>query len=235
MGTSGEHYARQFFPGTGWSYDLVVAWTTFGLDARWKRRLLDLLPPSRVILDLACGTGILTFALLDRFPNARIVGVDITEDYLAVARAKHKERGGDIVWLQGDAVNTPVGEFGPFDAIVSCYIPKYVDPERLLDNVHSSLRPGGVILLQDFTRPIELIPRLSWRASFALMEATAPRLHPEWRNVFDGNLRHLIEQSNWVTDFMEGLQRRGYEAIRVHHLTFKTAAIVAARKPATDH
>jgi len=179
MGQSGERYVAHFFPGTGRSYDRVVAWTTLGLDAHWKRRLLDLVPPSRAILDLACGTGIVTFALLDRFSAARVVGVDVTEDYMAVARAKHRARGGDVVWLLGDAVAVPVAEWGPFDAIVSSYLPKYVDPDRLLDNVLPALRPGGVLLLHDFTRPAALLPRLVWRAWYAVLERVAPHRHPE--------------------------------------------------------
>jgi demethylmenaquinone methyltransferase / 2-methoxy-6-polyprenyl-1,4-benzoquinol methylase len=231
MGKSGERYVVHFFPGTGWSYDRVVAWTTLGCDARWKRRLLDLVPPSRAILDLACGTGIVAFALLDRFPSARVVGVDMTEDYLAVARAKHTARGGDVVWLLGDAVAAPVAERGPFDAIVSSYLPKYVDPERLLDNVLPALRPGGVIVLHDFTRPAALLPRLVWLAWFALLERVAPRRHPEWRNVFDGSLQRLVSETRWVATFLAALRRRGYEEVRVSRLTFGSAAIVAARKP----
>jgi demethylmenaquinone methyltransferase/2-methoxy-6-polyprenyl-1,4-benzoquinol methylase len=231
MGGSGERYVSHFFPGTGNSYDRVVAWTTLGLDARWKRRMLDLVPPSRVVLDLACGTGIVTFALLDRFPAARVVGVDVTEDYLAVARAKHQARGGDVVWLLGDAVATPVADWGPFDAIVSSYLPKYVNPDRLLDNVLPALRPGGVVVLHDFTRPAAALPRLLWRAWYAVLEGVAPRRHPEWRNVFDGSLRRLVAGTRWVGTFRVALQLRGYEEVRVCRLTFGAAAIVAARKP----
>jgi demethylmenaquinone methyltransferase/2-methoxy-6-polyprenyl-1,4-benzoquinol methylase len=231
MRESGERYVAHFFPGTGRSYDRVVAWTTLGLDAHWKRRLLNLVPPSRAVLDLACGTGIVTFALLDRFPAARVVGVDVTEDYLAVARAKHRARGGDVVWLLGDAVAIPVAEWGPFDAIVSSYLPKYVDPDRLLDNILPALQPGGVLLLHDFTRPTALLPRLVWRAWYAVLERVAPQRHPEWRNVFDGSLRRLVAETEWVATFPAALQRRGYEEVRVCRLTFRSAAIVAARKP----
>jgi demethylmenaquinone methyltransferase/2-methoxy-6-polyprenyl-1,4-benzoquinol methylase len=231
MSEPGERYVANFFPGTGRSYDRVVAWTTLGLDALWKRRLLELVPPSQTILDLACGTGIVTFALLHRFPAARVVGVDITEDYLAVARAKHRARGGDVVWLLGDAVATSVTEWGPFDAIVSSYLPKYVDPDRLLDNVLPALRPGGVILLHDFTRPAAFVPRLVWRAWYAILECVAPRWHAEWRNVFDGSLRRLVSETEWVAMFLAALQRRGYEEVGLCRLTFRSAAIVTARKP----
>jgi ubiquinone/menaquinone biosynthesis C-methylase UbiE len=231
MGKSGERYVTRFFPDTGRSYDRVVAWTTLGFDARWKRRLLDLVPPSRAILDLACGTGIVTFALLDRFPAARVVGVDVTEDYLAVARAKHQARGGDVVWLQGDAVTAAVGQWGPYDAIVSSYLPKYVDADRLLDNVLPALRPGGAIVLHDFTQPAAALPRLFWRAWYALLEGVAPWRHPEWRNAFDGSLRRLVAETRWVGTFQMALRRRGYTEVRVSRLTFGSAAIVTARKP----
>ena len=81
-------------------------------------------------------------------------------------------------------VATPVADRGPFDAIVSSYLPKYVDPERLLDNVLPALRPGGVVVLHDFTRPAAPIPWLVWRAWYAVLESVAPRRHPEWRNVY---------------------------------------------------
>lgn len=231
MDESGERYVPHFFPGAGRSYDRVIAWTTRGLDARWKRRLLDLVPPSRAVLDLACGTGIVTFALLDRFPAARVVWVDVTEGYLAITRAKYWARGGDVVWLLGDAVATPVAPRGPFDAIVSSSLPKYVDPDRLLDNVLPALRPGGVLVLHDFTRPVAFLPRLTWRVWYAVLEGVTPRRHPEWRNVFDGSLRRLVAETEWVATFRAALQHRGYEEVRVCHLTFRSAAIVAARKP----
>jgi len=155
----------------------------------------------------------------------------VTEDYLAVARAKHAARGGNVVWLLGDAVATPVMDRGPFDAIVSSYLPKYVDPERLLDNVLPALRPGGVVVLHDFTRPAAPIPWLVWRAWYAVLESVAPRRHPEWRNVFDGSLRRLVSESKWVATFLAALRRRGYEEVRVCRLTFGSAAIVVARKP----
>ena len=66
-----------FPPGTGTHYDEIVDVTTAGRDRLWKEELLGLLDQPRRVLDLACGTGILTFMLRDRFPDAEVVGVDV--------------------------------------------------------------------------------------------------------------------------------------------------------------
>src|SRR3954467_13779005 len=80
---------ERFFRGTGSTYDLVVNVATCGIDRLWKRRIVGLIPPQATrILDLACGTGISTAAIARRFPRARIVGVELREEYLALARRK---------------------------------------------------------------------------------------------------------------------------------------------------
>ena len=68
----------------------MVSVATFGIDCRWKHRILTLLPenPAR-ILDLACGTGILTVAIARKYPQCRVVGVELRDEYL-----QHFEQGG---------------------------------------------------------------------------------------------------------------------------------------------
>ena len=72
---------HRFFSGTGTTYDFIVNATTFGIDRRWKRIFIDQIPPSPArVLDLACGTGILTFGIARRYPNWRVVGVDLQDE-----------------------------------------------------------------------------------------------------------------------------------------------------------
>ena len=76
---------HRFFSGTGPTYDRMARYATFGLDNRWKQRIVDLLPPAPSrILDLACGTGISTLAIARRFPRCHVTGVELREEYLAI-------------------------------------------------------------------------------------------------------------------------------------------------------
>ena len=169
MSVSGEALVPVIFPGTGRSYDRVVRWTTLGLDARWKRRLIEGLPPSKNVLELASGTGILTAAILEKCPEARWTGVDITDDYMHVGRERFAASGRDLDFRLGDAVTVPVADRGPFDAVVSCYIPKYVSSERLVAHLTPSMAPGGVLRFHDFTKPRGVFPWAVWRSWFGLL------------------------------------------------------------------
>jgi demethylmenaquinone methyltransferase/2-methoxy-6-polyprenyl-1,4-benzoquinol methylase len=231
VATSGESLAKDFFPGTGRSYDRVVRWTTFGRDAAWKRRMIEMLPPCRSILELACGTGILTRKLLDAHPAARLVGVDLTDDYLAVARERIGALGRDVRFLLGDASRVPLAEHGPFDAVVTCYVPKYVEAERLVANVTPSLAPGAIAIFHDFSLPSRWFARTVWRAWFVVLNAVTPWLHPEWRKTFDTRLTQLIRESTWVKDFRASLDRHGYRGVHVVRLTHGAASLVVGRRP----
>ena len=64
----------------------VVSYGTLGKDKYWKRKILEQISDGDSFLDLACGTGILTREIAEKFPSAKIVGIDITKSYLDVAK-----------------------------------------------------------------------------------------------------------------------------------------------------
>ncbi len=172
-----EGLVEDFFRGTGRSYDRVVKVTTFGLDARWKKWLLAHVPDDATsILDLACGTGIVTRLLHEAHPRARIVGVDMTAEYLNVARARFADVDADISFIHS---NAETAEFeGDFDAVISSYIPKYVDPDFLLKRLEGHLRPNAVVALHDFDYPRGAIPRAVWRAHMWTLGTIGLRVYP---------------------------------------------------------
>jgi demethylmenaquinone methyltransferase/2-methoxy-6-polyprenyl-1,4-benzoquinol methylase len=231
MTVPGEAYVEHYFPGTGASYDRVVAWTTLGNDRRWKRRMLDFLPTdTSSVLELACGTGILTRMILNRFPKSRVLGVDIMEDYLRFARERF-EKEPRVELRLGDATKTPVADRGPFDVVISSYIPKYVDPYVLLDHLTPSIKSGGLIVMHDFSKPRAVVPWLFWRAWMGTLNLIAPWFHKEWANCFDRSLPKMIAESRWVAILRDALRTRGYLDESRIRLTFGMASIVVARKP----
>jgi demethylmenaquinone methyltransferase / 2-methoxy-6-polyprenyl-1,4-benzoquinol methylase len=219
---------ERFFTGTGSSYDLVVRLGTLGFDSYWKRRILAKVPPSQAILDLACGTGIVTFALARRNPQARLVGVDVTEDYLQVARKKARDLGANVEFIHADAETVVLQ--GRFDCITSSYIPKYVDANKLLENITPVLRPGGMIVLHDFLYPRHPLARKIWHGYNRMLNFVGRRLFPEWQEVFDNNLTDLIVRSNWLEEFAMAFREHGYADIEIERLTFGSAAIISATK-----
>jgi len=218
---------HRFFSGTGRTYDAVVHYATFGIDRRWKRRIIELLPPNpRRILDLACGTGISTLAIAEQFPHCRVIGVELREEYLEIARSKiHKLGLVNVDFVLSRAEDYRSAE--PFDCVVSSYLAKYADLERLIPVTKTMLRKGGLLLMHDFTYPTKpcLIPM--WRLYFWMLQRVGARLCPAWREIYYG-LPGLIQNTRWIQELAEVLKEQGFENIRLEYLTAYGAAIMTA-------
>jgi trans-aconitate 2-methyltransferase len=102
------------------------------------------LPPHARVLDVGCGTGLVTEQLLEIAPDVRVIGVDASREMVALARAR---LGGRAEILCQDALELDVDE--PVDAIVSTAALHWVPSHELLwRRLAGALRPGGVIEAQ---------------------------------------------------------------------------------------
>src|SRR6266508_2087239 len=83
-----RRYVRALFATIADRYDFITIALSFGMDSRWKRRLIALAVPGPAtrVLDLATGTGDIAFAAAAR--GARVVGLDITARMIELAREK---------------------------------------------------------------------------------------------------------------------------------------------------
>lgn len=221
---------HRFFNGTGFSYDRVAAICTWGADLYWKRRILATIPgrPER-LLDQACGTGILTLAIARRFPACEVIGVELRREYLDIARAKARAAGLDNVrFLLGRAEDVLLAE--QVECITSSYLAKYAELPLLLANARQMLRPGGRLILHDFTCPRNRLFLFLWRVHFRLLQTVGTRIFPEWRTVFH-ELPAFLQATRWLPETLDQLETLSFEAIRSTPLTFGTAALVTAVKP----
>jgi len=217
-----------FFSGTGRSYDRVAKLFTFGLDNYWKNEIVRLVPPSRRILDLGCGTGILTEHMASKVPGSEFVGVDLTPDYLV----EYNERLRRKPWIHARSVlgNAETVELeGEFDVVASSYLAKYVDPDLLVSNVTPHLRRGGTFVAHDFTMPTNPLYLALWMAYTQAIHRIGPVLLTEWHEAFASGFE-LVIKTQWLDTFPEVLREHGYGGIHVRSLSFGTAGLVWATK-----
>lgn len=147
------------FRGLADSYDRVLDYATLFQDRYWKSWLVSsarLRRGSR-ILDIGCGTCVLESWLLPG--EHRIVGLDLSEPMLRIAREKQVTNLDSL--LLGDGEHIPCSD-SSFDAVFSCYVVKYCRVEKLIGEIHRVLKPGGRLAMYDFTAP---------RGYFALFHA----------------------------------------------------------------
>ena len=219
----------RFFSGTGVTYDWMVNLATFGIDRRWKHRIMGLVPPeSKRILDLACGTGILTVALAERYPACHIVGVELREEYLSLGRSKIQRLGiTNVELVLSRAEEYRANE--QFDCVVSSYLAKYADLKSLTQTTKDMLKDGGLLLMHDFTYPPHALLVWVFHFYFFVLQRLGAPLFPAWREIFYG-LPALIQETRWTSELTEALQTNGFREIRMEYLTAYGSAIVTARK-----
>jgi demethylmenaquinone methyltransferase/2-methoxy-6-polyprenyl-1,4-benzoquinol methylase len=220
----GHTSARKFFnSSTAPSYDSVVRTTTFGRDAAWKRQILAEIRARKKVLDLACGTGILA-TMVDSESRGRVVGLDLTLEYLQVARKKMS-----LASVQATAEAIPYRD-GTFDAVVSSYLAKYVDLQALAGECWRVLEPRGIAVFHDFTCPENSVMRGLWRLYFAVLRTAGVLFARSWKGVFC-DLDRVICESHWADELTRALQERGFAGIECRRYTFGTAGMVVAKKP----
>jgi demethylmenaquinone methyltransferase/2-methoxy-6-polyprenyl-1,4-benzoquinol methylase len=144
-----RRYVRRLFHTIADRYDLITVLLSFGRDRAWKRRLVDLAPigPGTRVLDLACGTGDITFESASR--GAHVVGLDITARMVELAR----EKCDCPTFLVGDMMALPFAN-ASFDVVTIGYGIRNVPLlEPALGEIARVLRPGGTLVSLDFNRP----------------------------------------------------------------------------------
>ena len=224
LAESAKNLVPKFFDETGTTYDGVVSYGTLGKDKYWKRKILEQISDGNSFLDLACGTGILTREIAEKFPSAEIVGIDITKSYLDVAK-KNSNSFDNISFILDDAEEFKLDS--KFDCITASYLPKYCDPEVLVKNCVAHIKPGGKIIFHDFTYPKNLVIKLLWNFFFIFLRL-AGYFIPSWKDALIG-LPKLIRRTKWLDSYSDAMKKSGLK-VSHQYLTYGASAILTGTK-----
>jgi len=224
LAESAKNLVPKFFDETGATYDGVVSYGTLGKDKYWKRKILEQISDGNSFLDLACGTGILTREIAEKFPSAEIVGVDITKSYLDAAK-KNSNSFDNISFILDDAEKFKLDS--KFDCITASYLPKYCDPEVLVKNCVAHIKPGGKIILHDFTYPKNPAVRGLWNFFLTILRFVGC-FTPSWKDALIG-LPKLIRRTKWLDSYSDAMKKSGLK-VSHQYLTYGASAILTGTK-----
>src|SRR5688572_11887454 len=165
VGGSGYRRYHQPMFSLGEAYDVFMG--------RWSSRLAPLLVRFAAVadgddvLDVGSGTGSVAVAVAAAAPSCRIVGIDRSEPYVAIARARHQSPR--IRFEVGDAQRLPFAD-ASFDRTLSLLILNFIpDPEQALKEMVRVTRPGGTVAaaVWDYGDGMEML-RVFWDEAIAL-------------------------------------------------------------------
>ena len=129
-------YGSERFQSDDGRLEAIYAWVAGVLDRRSPER----------ILDIGCGTGALAAKLAQRYPGAKVVGLDLSGPSIETARERHAETG-NLEFVAADLLQYPVE--APFDAVVGDSVLHLIEAEDrdLLQKLDETLADGGALLV----------------------------------------------------------------------------------------
>lgn len=151
-----EQVAQMFNTISG-NYDGLNRMISFGIDVKWRKKVVRIIKNSQPqkVLDIATGTGDLAINIAKNTNAKKIIGLDISEGMLEVGKQKiNKENlNNEIEMVLGDSENIPFDD-NTFDAITVAFgVRNFETLEKGLKEINRVLKPGGTFVILETSVP----------------------------------------------------------------------------------
>ena len=210
-------------------YDVMNDLMSFGIHRLWKRFTINQtgVRAGQSVLDLAGGTGDLAAKLYQRVGSSgTVVLSDINQSMLGVGRDRMINQGivGNMQYALADAEQLPFAP-GSFHCVTMAFgLRNVTNKQRALESVFSTLKPGGRMLVLEFSKPV--LPLLS-KAYDAYSFSALPAMGKLVANDAD-SYRYLAESIRKHPDqetLLGMMQQAGFERCEYHNLTGGVVAL----------
>ena len=145
-------FNEKHFAESASRYDFATRALSLGQDAGWKKKLVAALPENRapVCIDIACGTGDVTFLLADRYGKGEFIGMDLTQEMIDIANQRNQNES--VRFECADMCQLPV-EDSSVDILTGSYaIRNAPELAAALAEFRRVVKPGGTLAFLDFSK-----------------------------------------------------------------------------------
>lgn len=148
---------RGVFESVATNYDLMNDLMSLGIHRLWKQEMINQLPlqPKMKILDVAGGTGDISFLMLEKYPHLdlEITICDLTPSMLQVGRDRAVNRGlvHGVDWVCGNAESLPIPDNSVDVYTIAFGLRNVTHIDQALKEAHRVLKPGGIFACLEFS------------------------------------------------------------------------------------
>lgn len=219
---------RSLFSDVANKYDIMNDVMSMGIHRVWKEAMMDWLAPraGQRLLDVAGGTGDVSFKFLKRAGQGHATVCDLTEGMLVEGRkrAEAAQMADSLDWVVGDAMNLPFDD-NSFDVYtISFGIRNVTRPQEALNEAYRVLRPGGRLMVLEFSQ----LPNPMMQKAYDLYSFNViPRMGQVIANDRD-SYQYLVESIRNFPDqetFLDMLRAAGFGQAKYRNLTMGIAAL----------
>lgn len=230
--TKKEQVADMFNNISG-TYDFLNHFLSAGIDILWRKRAikkLTRLQPANM-LDVATGTGDFAFEAIKILHPKKITGVDISEGMLAIADKKIRERGLQHVFsvTKGDSEALKFEE-NTFDAITVAFgVRNYENLQAGLADMYRVLRPGGMIVILEFSKPRKFPVKQVYNTYFNYITPFFGKFFSKDKRAYT-YLPESVAAFPDREDFVKLMNKVGFQNTNFESLTFGICSIYTGVK-----
>jgi demethylmenaquinone methyltransferase/2-methoxy-6-polyprenyl-1,4-benzoquinol methylase len=227
-----KEQVAEMFNNISKKYDFLNHFLSLGIDIIWRKKAIKLLKEDKPkqILDIATGTGDFAIEALKLNPE-KIVGVDISEGMLAVGRQKMVRLGHDqIIDMQMGDSERLLFDDNKFDAVIVAFgVRNFENLEKGLKDMHRVLKPGGKVVVLEFSRPrvfpMKQLYNFYFKAILPLIGKVVSK-----DNAAYTYLPESVQQFPDGDDFLDILTKTGFKQTQCTSLTFGISSIYTGIK-----
>lgn len=229
--TKKEQVTAMFDKVSG-NYDALNRLMTFGLDVKWRKRVVSIIKPRspQHILDIATGTG--DFALmLAKLNPKKIIGLDLSAGMLAVGKKKVEDKNLShlIEMVQGDSEDLPFKD-NTFDAItVGFGVRNFENLDKGLQEIHRVLAPKGIFVVLETAQPEKFPMKQGYKFYAKYIIPTFGKLLSKDKRAYE-YLPESAATFPYGEEFNNILTKNGFNNTTDQPLTFGVASIYTATK-----
>lgn len=209
-------------------YDVMNDAMSMGIHRIWKDAMMDWIAPrpGTKLLDVAGGTGDISFRYLKRAGHGHATVCDLTEPMLVEGRkrAEAAQMADSLDWVTGDAMALPFPD-NSFDTYtISFGIRNVTRPQEALNEAYRVLKPGGRLMVLEFSQiPNDMMQKAYDLYSFNVI----PKMGQVIANDRD-SYQYLVESIRKFPDqetFLNMVKQAGFENAKYRNLTMGIACL----------